>query len=592
MKIFFTLKVVLQFLRARLEALRCALKNVVHSKSGASFLKVGVPLFLLAGAFVPFSFVSASVISQTEINTATTTSFGTGAIVQPLGQLPNGTLNSIRIAGYSINGGSCSVQFNLWNTTSSSFENGLSEVWFDFPIISLTSTPSYHTQDISNNVSYQFWPSGVVNNQNIVIDDSKYYWLYIYSTNDCSVDNAVLYGSVGGGFNQARTQYSSDILPVNNLYFQLAIDESLPSAPSGEPGIIDDISTRFISISPEYGSTTPSGLPVGVSYELYLGDEASTTENLYVELKSDNYMSMGTPNNYLGVSDPPYYYYKIPISNIVGSHMFATTTYFTDSMSNMVDGRTNLTFTLGKSYWLFFSSDLVSTSTRFQIGGLRPDEELSDWVGGVIGGNNGTSTASTTLDNVISSCTTLSGFDLFLCSYYLLVPSKFDLSHSRDPLVSGSGGILENFQDSFLSKAPWGYLTRLSLLVATSTRIIPPALTYTFGSSSPSEIRGLTYSMQIFNHFDELESIRADDGSNKNLWEIVDPYFRLIVGLSALFVVLSDLVGLGISGGKGKNFPQRSITGKYSSDIENMKIKDYSGLSERDWETLKRNRLL
>lgn len=106
------------------------------------------------------------------------------------------------------------------------------------------------------------------------------------------------------------------------------------------------------------------------------------------------------------------------------------------------------------------------------------------------------------------------------------------------------------FQSAILNRAPVGYITRLGAIISSSTAPVEPiALSYTFGSSSPAAIQGDTYTLNIFDSAyigstSPLASIRSDDGQNKNIWGIVDPYFTTVVAISVFLVILSDLMGI------------------------------------------------
>jgi len=61
------------------------------------------------------------------------------------------------------------------------------------------------------------------------------------------------------------------------------------------------------------------------------------------------------------------------------------------------------------------------------------------------------------------------------------------------------------------------------------------------GVEVPEQLEGVNISFQVFDHFDVVEDIRANDGSGKNIYDIVDPYLRTVVALSVLFIIIHDL---------------------------------------------------
>lgn len=168
-------------------------------------------------------------------------------------------------------------------------------------------------------------------------------------------------------------------------------------------------------------------------------------------------------------------------------------------------------------------------------------QSTNEWSAAIANG-----TASTTA--ALSACNPLSGFDIGLCLGSLFVPNRNQLSDDFDALRIG-----------VFQHVPWGYVNQFYLDFSTSTPVEPPALTYTFGSSSPAVLQGKTYSMQIFDYFGLIGTVKADDGSNKNIWDIFDPFFQLLVNLAVVMVVISDVIGLGfyeigqLSSGKGRS---------------------------------------
>lgn len=174
------------------------------------------------------------------------------------------------------------------------------------------------------------------------------------------------------------------------------------------------------------------------------------------------------------------------------------------------------------------------------------------------------------------------GFDLWKCLYSLVVPNQSAVASQWQSLMSNS-----------LSVVPLGYITRFMNIMMSGTAVQPPPLEYTFGSSSPAVLQGKGVSFQIFDNFDFLNSIEADDGSGKNIWGVVMPYFQTIIALGVLGVILFDILAIGVpnfsGGGRSSS---RSARSSDDSDIENMKINDYSDISEENWQNMKKNRLL
>jgi len=174
------------------------------------------------------------------------------------------------------------------------------------------------------------------------------------------------------------------------------------------------------------------------------------------------------------------------------------------------------------------NGSIVATSTSFVLATSTPADNFSAGIAAEL--NAGI--ASTTNPD---ACVPFSGdFAIVDCTKYLFIPD-----------VGGVLNSLNNLRQGLLLRIPWGYITLAlnDLQYATSTE--PIGIDYTFGSSSPPELQGRNYHINVFDHFnDELPDIVADDGSNKNIWDIVNPYFRFIVGMAIVLMILADLLGM------------------------------------------------
>lgn len=134
-------------------------------------------------------------------------------------------------------------------------------------------------------------------------------------------------------------------------------------------------------------------------------------------------------------------------------------------------------------------------------------------------------------------CSPFSGdFSMIGCLSFLFRPNEAMVASLWNTLY-----------EQILSRAPFGYITRFVAIASGLTSTQPVPLSYTFGTSAPDELQGLTYSVQIFDHFDILNSLESDDLVNpKTIWEITMPFFEFIVGLGVLGVILFDLLQIGV----------------------------------------------
>jgi len=123
------------------------------------------------------------------------------------------------------------------------------------------------------------------------------------------------------------------------------------------------------------------------------------------------------------------------------------------------------------------------------------------------------------------------------CIYELLVPTQAD-----------TDATFNAFGNALFTRVPFGYITRFIVIITGHAGAVePPALTYTFGSSSPAVLQGTTVTFQIWDNMGSSSPLllaRADDGSNKDIWDIVDPYFEMVVAWAVFLVILADVVGI------------------------------------------------
>lgn len=184
------------------------------------------------------------------------------------------------------------------------------------------------------------------------------------------------------------------------------------------------------------------------------------------------------------------------------------------------------------------------------------------------------------------SCNPLSSeFDILECLALLILPTESQLASLWDQLYT-----------QLFSKVPFGYITRFVEIVSSAEAQIPPAIVYTFGSSSPASLQGLSVDFQIFDpaNWSLITEIESDSLTNpKNLWDIIMPYVNTIIALGVLGVILADLMRMGVpSFGRSYSGRGRGADTMDNSDIEKMKINDYSDISEAEWQNLKSNRLI
>jgi len=223
----------------------------------------------------------------------------------------------------------------------------------------------------------------------------------------------------------------------------------------------------------------------------------------------------------------------------------------------------------------FFTDTLASVTWQF-TGGTSTASELAD--GALLLGSTGftTSASSTVVD---LSCHVGTDFSITDCINNLIFPDTNELQK-----------IFDDFHDTFLVKAPIGYVTRFVTIMSGNVTAVkpPPIINYSFGSSSPQILRTLTASdpiyFQPFDHLTELNSVRSDNGTNKTVWDVIDPVMKLLVSMAVLSVILGDLIELRIasSGGDDGEYENGRRVVKDDQYYMKMESKRSKGMQRND----------
>jgi hypothetical protein len=192
------------------------------------------------------------------------------------------------------------------------------------------------------------------------------------------------------------------------------------------------------------------------------------------------------------------------------------------------------------------------------------------------------------------------GFDANSCNIFEFWDSNASFIGCVQMLVYPSEAQLAEMANRFNSKImsvfPLGYITRFVEIILTTGPITPPGLTYTYGTSAPSELEGKTYSLQFWDSFYLIDDIVADNGTDKNIWDITAPFFNMVFGFGVFFIIFSDILALGMpsfGGGGSRNTRsdelsnasmtrQNKLNSTHTLDLRNpnkdrVRIRDRSG---------------
>lgn len=103
--------------------------------------------------------------------------------------------------------------------------------------------------------------------------------------------------------------------------------------------------------------------------------------------------------------------------------------------------------------------------------------------------------------------------------------------------------VLSSMLNSVIHLWPLGYVTRLVTIFSNTTAIEPPAISYTMGTASASTGLTGTYTFQVFDHLDTINSVTEDtNGGTRNIWDIFMPFWNTLVYLSLFITIITTLL--------------------------------------------------
>lgn len=372
-------------------------------------------------------------------------------------------------------------------------------------------------------------------------------------------------------------------------YYEWTLSGGVFSTPTAPPSIPPDTSTRIISIVPVGGATIATSSTTTLSYTGYLNaDDVNNGTFVYFNVKNSSCYSAnctgqsGLHIGILGNANAIYFENRQDLSK-------ATTTDFSFSTSTagLPVGKYFLTAKVYKGAmcvpsWLggfCFNtvSEVYATSTTFIISEKTVTDLKVETYLGVKMGVSGLGSATST--DVFKANCSFSSFQLFNCLNdafsVMFIPSSEELGLLGQELKTG-----------VLTHYPLGLFTRFVDIISTTTPVAIPSLTYKFGSSSPTVLQSLTASDAIsFNPFDvsyygtssPLLSIRSDQGDNKNIWDIINPFFTFLVTVGVMLVILDDLMGFELGGSSmATSSSLDTVDSNGRSTHEEVKNKEYA----------------
>jgi len=414
--------------------------------------------------------------------------------------------------------------------------------------------------------------------------------------NTAAADGDIRFRRTANGAGDTITVRYTNVVNTQGYLFEAPVSTSLGSwvphfvVRGYEHSVYTSVSTRFLAVEPENGSMVSSSTPFTIGATLYVAPD-DYEDGMFFEVSFSPSAALtngGGGLSFTTLDGESHQSLRFPITASSTILNFATST-------SMGGGRRVGYYRIVSPTWFsaipFFSTNgpavglagdtVVATSTSFTVGEDTYLDTLDDQV---TQGLLDLALTGTTSIQLIQCDNIFAGGGIGTCLLSLIVPSGETMKQAFQQTYQG-----------ILSRVPIGYITRFITILTATGSTMPPALSYTFGSSSPATLQGLTYEVQLWDHMDELESVRSDDGQNKNIWDIVMPYFNVVVVFAVLFVILEDLMGLrigrdGSSGGGSDEITERD--GKLYENGREIPINDYSQDSEREWQNKKRNRLI
>jgi len=350
------------------------------------------------------------------------------------------------------------------------------------------------------------------------------------------------------GYQATTTQYQYHIfrdVSGDDWVYQFEFDGTVPSQDLSEV-------TRIISFTPPTTETATTSSPVTISVIGYVnennyednifGDTALRIVITHNACNTGTFLAAGTQGIGLGsqVQCNTTYDYDIEAS---GDFSFSTTTALDNGLYTMAIRLNNNTLVP------FFQESLAATSSSFIIAELSYVDEV------ILSSRNATASLYATTTSPYCD-------QIFPFSFSTFFASTTFANGVACLLIPDPNSIAQTFNDlrnNFLTKAPFGYITRVYDILTASTSIALPTLSYTFSSTFPLDsFASKEFYFNPWPYFyvdgaplkDELLS--TVDGDNKNAWEIIEPLFTFLVYMGLLFIIISDIIGIDLHPGESK----------------------------------------
>lgn len=339
----------------------------------------------------------------------------------------------------------------------------------------------------------------------------------------------------------------------------------------------DDVTTRIVSVSPFDGEQVSTTTPLVLSADIYTNysdwlEGIDSDDDLFIRFKyarqQDKQLSVANPDVvYSNIDIPiniPYYYNYSTTTDVVVEGVY---NYIVEirrpsltasilgwfGLGNVFDfgviSRRIVSFTFG----LPTALDVWIQQGRDQFDANNPNSLLS--------------TSTLNFAELTENCNPFSTFDIVKCIF-----GFFFLSDSQ------ASGLITSLRNSILLKAPLGYITRLSDILASNATSTLPTLSVTIKDSSPF---GGEYYINFDQEFTEasalMESLTSANSfvvvsEPKGIWDIFMPWLSLLGYIGLLFLMLRDIIGLDLM--HNGRFGSRGSLSDNSSSDDSYRLKE------------------
>jgi len=379
----------------------------------------------------------------------------------------------------------------------------------------------------------------------VALDPTKYYAFTILQEVSVGTNRIRAYGSSDEDSytdGKAIDNDGGNLSTVKDVYFEV-YNEYVNTSDG-------DNTTHIISLEPVNASTTPTGNDVYFEAKAWIADEPSFWDTIEIDLYYRDFNSLSW---LIGSADTSLYNGS---ATTTGLFSFSTTT-------SLADGYYRVTFqlmnsTLGGLIVNPFGGDIQSVTHEFTVGSSTfigtAARDLTSGLNSIFASTSATSTSV-----LLGSCNPFSGqWNTTYCITGLLVPDQASMQT-----------LVEEFKTEIMSKAPWGYITRLFAIISGTGSSTPPVLVFTVPDDEyfSSSLRNKTITFDPWNVVSDGSILEEADGfGTGNLMDTFMPWWKIIVYGGVVIGVVLKLLGMSGMGTKdlNSNFgrsPYRGVKG-------------------------------